>query len=214
MRVGVLALQGDHAAHAGALARAAAGRGSSVEVRRVRRSAELGGLDGLVIPGGESTTLLKLMEGTDLEGAIVGLAASGAVIFGTCAGAILIAREVVHPEQRSLGLLDARVERNAYGRQVDSFVADLEAGPAGDVLAGRPLEGVFIRAPRFVELGRAVEVLALHDGEPVLVREGNVLAATFHPELTDDERVPALFLDSCRARLPRPAFVTDGSRRA
>lgn len=169
---GVLALQGDFAAHAQAF------RDSSVDVREVRRVAALDGLCGLMIPGGESTTLLNLMGDEAWFDALRLFHAAGAVVAGTCAGAILLAREV-KPAQPSLGLLDAAIERNAYGRQVDSFETRVEA-PA----LGGPLDAVFIRAPRFRALAPAVEVLASHEGEPVLVRQGKVVAGTFHPELT------------------------------
>lgn len=169
---GVLALQGDFAAHLRAL------RDLDVPVREVRRVDELAGLAGLVIPGGESTTLLNLMQDEPWFEALHRLHGEGGVFLGTCAGAILLAREV-RPRQKSLELLDAVVERNAYGRQVDSFEARVDA-PA----LGGPLEGVFIRAPRFLALWPEVEVLARHEREPVLVRQGRVLAATFHPELT------------------------------
>jgi pyridoxal 5'-phosphate synthase pdxT subunit len=170
--IGVLALQGDFAAHREAL------RDVDVSTREVRRPSELAGLSGLVIPGGESTTLLNLMGDEPWFESLRRFHDEGGVLLGTCAGAILLAREV-RPRQASLGLLDAVVERNAYGRQVDSFQAKVEA-PA----LGGALEGVFIRAPRFIALWPDVEVLARHDGEPVVVRQGRVLAATFHPELT------------------------------
>ncbi len=169
---GVLALQGDFAAHAAAF------RHLGVPVREVRRVAELEGLGGLMIPGGESTTLLNLMRDEPWFEAIRSLHASGAVVAGTCAGAILLSREV-RPRQGSLALLDAVIERNAFGRQVDSFEARVDA-PA----LGGEMDAVFIRAPRFRALFPGVEVLARHDGEPVLVRQGRVVAGTFHPELT------------------------------
>jgi pyridoxal 5'-phosphate synthase pdxT subunit len=169
---GVLALQGDFAAHREAL------RDVDVSTREVRRPSELAGLSGLVIPGGESTTLLNLMGDEPWFESLRRFHDEGGVLLGTCAGAILLAREV-RPRQESLALLDAIVERNAYGRQVDSFQARVEA-PA----LGGSLEGVFIRAPRFVALWPDVEVLARHESEPVVVRQGRVVAATFHPELT------------------------------
>ena len=196
MRLGVLALQGDHAAHAKALARAAESSGCEVEVVLVRRPEQLAGLAGIALPGGESTTMLKLLGFEGLDEALVAFARAGGVVFGTCAGAILLAREVRNPEQASLGLLDAVVERNGYGRQIDSFVAPLETVAE---LGPEPLEGVFIRAPRFLELGAGVEVLASCQGEPVLVREGSILAASFHPELTDDTRAAELFLEAAVA---------------
>jgi 5'-phosphate synthase pdxT subunit len=169
---GVLALQGDFAAHKAAFAEA------GVPAREVRRVSELPGLSGLLIPGGESTTLLNLMRDEPWFETLRELHARGGVVAGTCAGAILLSREV-RPRQPSLALLDAVIERNAFGRQVDSFEATVDA-PA---LGGR-LDAVFIRAPRFRALFPEVEVLARHEGEPVLVRQGNVVAATFHPELT------------------------------
>lgn len=173
MRAGVLALQGDFAAHVAALPAGAV---------EVRTAAEVDGLDLLVLPGGESTTMLKLLEGSGIEEAVRSLVARGGVVFGTCAGAILLARDVTNPAQRSWGLLDVGIERNAFGRQVDSFEAVLEPDYAA----------VFIRAPRFRRLGAGVEVLATWRGEPVFVRQGRVFAATFHPEWTDDRRVHAL----------------------
>jgi 5'-phosphate synthase pdxT subunit len=160
----------------------------------VRTPQDLAGLDGLVVPGGESTTLLELLEPRQLGRAIGRWATEqGGRVFGTCAGAILVSREVLRPAQPSLGLLDAVIERNAYGRQVDSFITTLQPEPAS-TLGSAPLEAVFIRAPRFTSVGPGVEVLASREGEPVLVRSGRVLAATFHPELTGDVRVHALFL--------------------
>jgi 5'-phosphate synthase pdxT subunit len=197
VKLGVLALQGDHAAHAKALARAAESSGRELEVVLVRRAEQLEGLAGIALPGGESTAMLKLLGFEGLDEALVAFARAGGVVFGTCAGAILLAREVRNPEQRSLGLLDAVVERNGYGRQIDSFVASLETEAA---LGEQPLEGVFIRAPRFLELGAGVEVLARCEGEPVLVREGNVIACSFHPELTEDDRVTSSFLEAAAVR--------------
>jgi len=170
---GVLALQGDFAAHAAAF------RDVGVPIREVRRIAELEGLAGLVIPGGESTTLLNLMRDEPWFDALHRLHASGAVVAGTCAGAILLSRDV-RPRQPSLGLLDAVIERNAWGRQVDSFEARVEVTAE----LGGEMDAVFIRAPRFLALFPEVEVLARYAGEPVLVRQGRVVAATFHPELT------------------------------
>jgi len=179
---GVLALQGDFAAHVAAL------RAASAEAREVRRVRDLDGLSGLVIPGGESTALLRLMDDEPWFDALRRFHATGGSLLGTCAGAILLARRVV-PEQRSLGLLDAVVERNAHGRQIDSFETRLAAdGHVG------PMEAVFIRAPRIRSVGPAVETLACFDGEPVLVRQGRILAATFHPELTDSSGLHRLFV--------------------
>ena len=174
---GVLALQGDFAAHLRAL------RDAGGSVREVRRVGELTGLAGLVIPGGESTALLRLMEGEPWFEALRRFHDEGGVLFGTCAGAILLAKSV-RPAQKSLGLLDATVVRNAYGRQADSFETRVDAPAFG----GR-LDAVFIRAPRFDRLGAEVEVLATHGDEPVLLQQGLLLAATFHPELTPSRAV-------------------------
>jgi 5'-phosphate synthase pdxT subunit len=184
MRIGVLALQGDFALHARALARCGA------EVVEVRKPEQLADVDGLVIPGGESTTLLKLMDTWGFVPALEKFHASGRPIFGTCAGLILTAREVGNPPQFSLGFIDVGVERNAYGRQRESFVA---TGAA--TLNGRevPVEMVFIRAPRIRRVGPGVQTLAAHGGEPVMARQGSVLVATFHPELTDDLTVHGYF---------------------
>jgi 5'-phosphate synthase pdxT subunit len=183
-RIGVLAIQGDYAAHAEALTDAGA------EPVEVRNPEELDGLDGLILPGGESTTILKFLERRNLFDTLREFAATRPV-FGTCAGAILLAREVRHPKQRSLEALDAVVERNAYGRQIDSTILTEPTS-----LPGGPLEMVFIRAPRFTETGSDVEVLARREGFPVLVRQGNLLAATFHPELSADRRVHKLFVET------------------
>ena len=186
-RIGVLAIQGDYAAHAEALAEAGA------EPVEVRKPEQLAGLDGLILPGGESTTVLRFLEKRQFFDLLLEFCAAKPV-FGTCAGAILLAREVRYPPQRSLGVLDAVVERNAYGRQIDSTILTAETA-----LPGGPLEMVFIRAPRLVEAGPAVEVLARRDGSPVLVRQGNLLAATFHPELSADRRVHRLFVEAVGA---------------
>ena len=150
-------------------------------------------LEGLVIPGGESTTLLKLMAHEPWFEALREFAARGGALFGTCAGAILLSREVLDPVQPALGLLDATIRRNAFGRQIDSFETRLEL-----IGTSKRITGVFIRAPRFVALGPEVEVLARLDGEPVLVRQRRLLAATFHPELTDDRQLQTLFADMIR----------------
>jgi len=172
-RIGVLALQGAFREHAQAL------RTLGADVVEVRLADELDGLDGLVIPGGESTTMMRLAELYGLDDAIRSYAGA---IFGTCAGMILL-------DRGHLGLADLEVERNAFGRQVRSFEADVAL--AGDEI---PLRGVFIRAPRVRDIGAGVEVLGELDGEPVLVRDGRLLLASFHPELTDDLRVHELFL--------------------
>jgi pyridoxal 5'-phosphate synthase pdxT subunit len=177
MRIGVLAIQGDFREHADVLRRL------GTEPVEVRKADELDGLDGLVIPGGESTAIMRLARIYGLEEA---LRRFDRPVFGTCAGMILLDRD-------HLGLMDVSVLRNAYGRQVASFEADLEVAGQDE-----PVRGVFIRAPRVAEVGAAVEVLAEHDGEPVLLREGRLLVASFHPELTDDPRVHELFLDMVR----------------
>jgi 5'-phosphate synthase pdxT subunit len=188
--IGVLALQGDFSLHAAALARCGA------EAVEVRKPEQLAGLDGLIMPGGESTTLLKLMHEWGFVPALQAFHAAGKPIFGTCAGLILLAREVENPRQFSLGFIDVLVERNAYGRQRESFEA---RGTA--VLDGRerPVEMVFIRAPRIRQLGPGVETLARHGDEAVMARQGHVLVATFHPELTDDPTVHAYFCEMVRA---------------
>jgi 5'-phosphate synthase pdxT subunit len=193
-RVGVLAIQGDFEAHAKALDRAGA------EAVLVRRPEELAGLDALVLPGGESTTIAKGLERLGLHGPLCAFAESGRPLLGTCAGAILLARAVENHPVPCLGLLDVVAIRNAYGTQVDSFAAPVDPGAAPG-LDGFPC--VFIRAPRLRDPGPGVEVLARVDGEPVLLRQGNRLAATFHPELTDDPRVHLLLLGAVRARAKR-----------
>jgi 5'-phosphate synthase pdxT subunit len=180
-RVAVLALQGDFEAHRRKLGR------MGIESFEARRPEEIAEAAGLVIPGGESTTLWKFFETAPWEEAVARFAASGRPVLGTCAGAIVLAREVTNPGGKGMGLIDIAVERNAYGRQVDSFVGTVQAPDLGG-----ELPAVFIRAPRIRRVGPGVEVLATHAGEPVLVRQGNVVAATFHPELTEDDRVHLL----------------------
>ena len=196
-RIGVLAIQGDYAAHADALTQ------SGADPVEVRKSDQLAGLDGLILPGGESTTMLRFLEKqndkqSDKKNFFDTLKEFCAAkpVFGTCAGAILLAREVLNPPQRSLGAFDATLERNAYGRQIDSAIITAETE-----LPGGPLEMVFIRAPRILETGPGVEVLARRDGFPVLVKQGTVMAATFHPELAADRRVHQLFVDTVTAAL-------------
>ena len=183
MRIGVLAIQGDFREHAGVLRRLGA------EPVEVRKAGELDGLDGLVIPGGESTAIMRLARIYGLEEA---LRRFDRPVFGTCAGMILLDRD-------HLGLVDISVRRNAYGKQVASFEADLELATArsGGAQRSQPFHGVFIRAPRVEAVGPDVEVLASFDGDPVLVRKGRLLAACFHPELTDDVRLHQLFLSLC-----------------
>ena len=176
MKIGVLAVQGDFREHAAMLRRLGA---EAVEVRTPEQLEEV---DGLIVPGGESTAIMRLIR---LYGLDQALREFGRPVFGTCAGMIVLDRD-------HLGLADILVDRNAYGRQVASFEADLRLD------GGRPLRGVFIRAPRLRDRGPDVEVLAELDGEPVLLRDGRVLVASFHPELTDDTRVHELFLDLVR----------------
>ena len=175
--IAVLALQGDFAAHGRRLGE------MGLDWFEARRPHELESASGLVVPGGESTTLWKFFESAPWEDAIRRFAESGAPVLGTCAGAIVLAREVTNPAQRGLGVIDIAVERNAYGRQADSFVGDVD----GLLLGSLP--AVFIRAPKIRSVGPGVEILATRDSDPVLVREGNVVAATFHPELTEDATV-------------------------
>lgn len=184
-RIGVLALQGDYAAHARAF------RDLGLDPVEVRRCAALDALDGLVIPGGESTTLLNLMRDEPWFDALERFHAGGGALFGTCAGAILLATEISGPAQSGLGLLDVSIRRNAYGRQIDSFEDEIVLEQEN----GQTLRAVFIRAPRFERIGSRVEVLARHGDQPVLVRQGRVMAGTFHPELTDDRRLHARFLN-------------------
>jgi 5'-phosphate synthase pdxT subunit len=188
-KVGVLALQGDFAAHREALARVGA------EPVLVREPGQFQEIDGLVIPGGESTTMLKLLHYDNLLEPLRQFVREKPV-FGTCAGAILLANKVSNPAQESLGTMDITVERNAYGRQLDSRVVELEPEPEFQqrTVPGR-LEAVFIRAPIIRRVGPGAKVLARYNDDPILVEQGNCLVATFHPELTEDSRVHALFLE-------------------
>lgn len=183
MKIGILAIQGDHEAHAKVL------RGLGVAHVFVRQRKDLDGVDGMILPGGESSTQLKVLTEEGLFDPLKQLAVEGAGFFGTCAGAILLAREVHGPAQRSLDLLNISVLRNGYGRQLAS---DVHVNPTK--LRPEPVEMVFIRAPIIESAGEGVEVLALDAGHPVLVRQGRVLAATFHPELTDDTAIHEFFL--------------------
>jgi 5'-phosphate synthase pdxT subunit len=201
--IGVLNLQGDVREHVAALAQL------GVASQLIKRPADLAGIDGLILPGGESTTLSMLLESTDLFDPVAALLEAGLPVLGTCAGLVLLAGEVLdgRPDQRSFAALDAVVRRNGFGRQVASFETAL------DLAEGPPMPAVFIRAPFVVSVGPGVEVLASvrhrasgHDGVPVaspaLVRQGNVLACCFHPELTGDRRVHRLFVELCGARSP------------
>ena len=194
VKIGVLALQGDFALHVNALA------GCGVEVVEVRKPEQLGDLDGLVIPGGESTTLLKLMDEWRFVPALEKFHAEGRPLFGTCAGLILLAREVDNPRQFSLGFIDADVERNAYGRQRESFETRQTA-----LLDGRPtpIDMMFIRAPRIRRVGAGVDVLARHGDHPVLARQGTVLVATFHPEVLGERAVHEYFCEMVRRAAAR-----------
>jgi pyridoxal 5'-phosphate synthase pdxT subunit len=183
MNIGILAIQGDYAAHAAALNRLGAAHSF------VRTSLDLDGVDGVILPGGESTTHLKVLKEEGLFGGLKDFAAKGGAFFGTCAGAILLAREVHGPSQESLGLLDISVLRNGYGRQLAS---DVHLGKTK--LRNEPVEMVFIRAPIIESVGQGIEILAEDAGHPVLVRQGKVIASTFHPELTDDTTVHEYFL--------------------
>lgn len=187
--VGVLGLQGDFDAHGKALDRAGA------RWRVVKKPGQLPGLAGLVIPGGESSTLIRLMDFWGFWEPLQEYAAQGGALFGTCAGMILLAREVVNPAQRSLGLIDIRVERNSYGRQLDSFEGTGTFCPDGPDGIERPLEMVFIRAPRILARGPGVEALGTCRGDCVVARQGRVLVASFHPELTDDPSLHRYFLE-------------------
>ena len=190
MTIGVLALQGDFDAHRRRLEELGA------KVVLVRKPEQLDHIQGLVIPGGESGTFLKLLgeEGFEKLKQFVRVKPT----FGTCAGAILLATEVVNPEQAGLGAIDIGIRRNAYGRQVDSSIREGKFIP--DHRTGSPLEMVFIRAPKIERVGPAVEVIATEGKDPVAVRQGKVMAATFHPELSDDTRVHQAFLDLVRSR--------------
>jgi len=186
MLCGVLALQGDWDAHARVL------NALGVETAQVRTAADLAAVDALVLPGGESTAMLRLMEPENLSEKIKERVRDGLPVLATCAGVILLAVATT-PPQESLGLLDVDIERNAYGRQVHSRVADIDLEPT----MGEPatMEGVFIRAPRLTRTGPEVRILGRLDGDPVLVQQGGIIAATFHPELTDDDRVHRLLVN-------------------
>jgi pyridoxal 5'-phosphate synthase pdxT subunit len=192
MRVGVLAVQGNFREHAAMLRRLGA------DVVEVRKPEQLEGLDGLVVPGGESTTFMRLMRLYGLDEALRTFAGP---VFGTCAGMIVL-------DRGHLGLMDLEVDRNAYGRQVASFEADLRLREDDE-----PLRGVFIRAPRVRDVGADVEVLAEHDGEPVLLRQGRFLVASFHPELTQDTRVHELFLERIGEAAKPPVRVSGPGER-
>jgi 5'-phosphate synthase pdxT subunit len=197
VKIGIVAIQGDFAAHAAMLRKLGA---ETVEVRAVE---DLEGCDGIVLPGGESTTQLQFLKEEGLFDAIRKFSKQGGPVFGTCAGAILLATKVNNPPQESLGLLEMTVLRNGYGRQLAS---DVFFGPS--TLKQEPLEMVFIRGPIIEELGKGIAVLARHEGKAALVEQGNVLAATFHPELTDDTTVHEHFLEM----VAKGATMVNGAR--
>jgi len=184
MRIGIVAMQGDFEAHAAIL------RSLGAETVKVRAVEDLQGCDGIVLPGGESTTQLQFLKEEGLFEAIRKFAGQGGAVFGTCAGAILLATKVKNPAQDSLGLMEMTILRNGYGRQLAS---DVFMEPTA--LKSEPLEMVFIRGPVIEEVGKGISVLARHEGLPALVEKGNLLAATFHPELTDDSTVHEHFLE-------------------
>ena len=186
MKIGVLAIQGDYEAHKARLEQLGA------EVMLVRKPEQLDAIDGIVIPGGESSTFLNFLAERGFLKKLRDFV-STKPSFGTCAGAILLARQVENPPQQSLEAMDIRIRRNAYGRQIDSSIRQ-----AKSKLGDKPLEMVFIRAPKIVSTGKGVEVLATHGGDPVLVRQGKIMAATFHPELSEDTRVHQEFVKMVR----------------
>jgi pyridoxal 5'-phosphate synthase pdxT subunit len=207
--IGVLALQGDVREHLAALTALGA------DPRAVRRPEELTGVSGLVLPGGESTTMVKLAARTGLLGPLRAAVRAGLPAYGSCAGMILLADRILDapPDQETVGGLDVTVRRNAFGRQVDSFESDVDLG-----LDGGPLRAVFIRAPWVEQAGQGVEVLGrvvggAADGRIVAVRQGNLVATSFHPELTGDRRVHALFVDIVRAHLAEQAGAAAGNER-
>jgi 5'-phosphate synthase pdxT subunit len=200
MRIGILALQGDVAEHARALTRAGA------EPVIVKRPAQLATVDALVLPGGESPTMTKLLKTSQLEQPLRDRLRDGMPVFGTCAGLILLSRDTGDSDVPGFGALDVSVHRNAYGRQIDSFEAMLP----DHALGGAPLEAVFIRAPAIDDVGAGVEVIASHDGRPVAVRQGNAIGASFHPELTDDIRLYDALVECVRSS-KRPAAQEDAA---
>lgn len=185
----MLALQGDVTEHLRAL------REAGAEAGAVKTAEALEGIDGLVIPGGESSTIGMLLERFELMEPLRRRIAEGLPVFGTCAGLILLAKEIEGSRQPRIGVMDVAVRRNAYGRQVDSFETDLEAAPG---LGGEPVRAVFIRAPQVTHVQEGVEVLAATEAGPVLVRQGRLLGATFHPELTGDRRIHRLFVEMAK----------------
>ena len=193
-KVGVLAIQGDFLEHRQMI------EGLGVDAPEVRLGKDLAGLDGLVIPGGESTTIVQLLDIFDMRNTVVGLVRDGMPVWGTCAGMIVLADRLTDHRPEPLHLMDIEVSRNAFGSQVDSFEAEIEV----EGIDGTPFRGVFIRAPVVNTVGQGVKVLArLSDGRPVAVREADMLATAFHPELTGDSRVHELFLNIVRGAKER-----------
>ncbi len=185
-KVGVLALQGDFLEHKQALHKL------GVEVAEVRLPEQLNDLDGLIIPGGESTTIARLMDIFHIREPLKQRIASGMAVWGTCAGMIMLAKRLKEPDPTPLGVMDIEVTRNAYGRQIDSFETDLLISALGE----KPFHAIFIRAPKVISVGKAVEVLASTDqGGPVAIRQGKIVATSFHPELTEDTRLHSMFLE-------------------
>jgi 5'-phosphate synthase pdxT subunit len=204
VKIGILAVQGDFAAHAAMLA------GMGIDTVEVRTPADLEGCDGLILPGGESTTQLQFLQEEGLYETIKRFGADGHAVFGTCAGAILLASDVQNPKQDSLGLLDMTVLRNGYGRQIASDVFF-----AKSKLKNEPLEMVFIRGPIIDRTGPGIEILAKHDRKPAIVRKGKILATTFHPELTSDTTVHEYFLKLvAESGKPRPSNASQNSELA
>lgn len=204
MKIGILAVQGDFEAHAAMLA------GLGIETVEVRTPADIEGCDGLILPGGESTTQLQFLQEEGLYETIKRFAADGHAVFGTCAGAILLASEVQNPAQDSLGLLDMTILRNGYGRQVASDVFTAES-----TLKNEPLEMVFIRGPIIERTGPGVKILAQHAGKPAIVQKGRLLATTFHPELTSDTTVHEYFVKLAAESSKRdPAYSETASAKS
>lgn len=204
MKIGILAVQGDFAAHVAMLT------GMGIDTAEVRTPADLDGCDGLILPGGESTTQLQFLQEEGLYETIKRFAADDHAIFGTCAGAILLATDVQNPKQDSLGLLDMTVLRNGYGRQIASDVFFAKSS-----LKNEPLEMVFIRGPIIDHTGPGIEILAKHAGKPAIVRKGKILATTFHPELTSDTTVHEYFLKlAAESGKPLPAGASQKSEMA
>lgn len=185
MKIGVLGVQGDVREHVEALHKL------GVETLIVKLPEQLDMVDGLILPGGESTTMIRILKEMDMDEKLVERINNGLPVFATCAGVILLAKRINNYKQEKLGVLDVTVERNAYGRQVESFETFIEIPAIGK----DPFRAIFIRAPKIVETGKSVEILAYHEDDPVLVKEGKILASTFHPELTDDLRLHRYFLE-------------------